>query len=89
MAFQDTDQIIKVRRNDKLQSFDSLRSGVTFSRPNFRHPDDIWIKIDKNFAQTLDDDNSRRRIDSHELVYQVLLVIPDAPETPTSSDSAI
>jgi hypothetical protein len=62
-----------VRRVGKTR-FSTLITGRTFMRPSGRVPDDVWFKIDKVWASTIDDENTKRRMNPEEDIIEVAMI---------------
>jgi hypothetical protein len=72
--FQETPITFRVKKSPNLIKFERLITGRTFFRPNDNSTfGDVWIKIDKNFAQLVNDE-VRFRVGRQTDVYEAIMI---------------
>jgi hypothetical protein len=69
----ETDQTFHVRVSPSPTRFGKLLNGRLFHRPGWRDPTEVWIKFNKNSAQSLTNDHLRLALLSEEVVIEVIL----------------
>jgi hypothetical protein len=73
MAKHETGLSFVLHVHDNKKKFGQLVTGRPFVRPDHQ-AHHVWFKLDKNWAQVIDDEVRKVRVSEHELIQEAVLV---------------